>query len=127
MTNNTVCILAVEDESINQMVLKMFLGANSKVVGTGTEALETIERYHNDINIIFMDIGLPDMDGIKVAQQIRAYETKNKLKPIYICALTAHNNPEKKQACLAAGMNAFLTKPVSPEQITEILAKAPNE
>lgn len=123
-TNNTICVLSVEDEPISQMVLQMFLRNQSKVVGTGAEALDTIKNHHDDIKVVFMDLGLPDMDGIAVTQQIRQFEHNKGLNPIYICALTSDINAQKRQECLDAGMNDFLTKPVNAQQMNQILQHA---
>lgn len=124
MINNNISVLAVEDEPINQMVLKTFFkqfNLPNEVVGTGLEALNLIKNRHSAFHLIFLDLGLPDTTGITVAQHIRAYEATQDLEPLYICALTADDAAEKEQECLAAGMNMFLTKPISMEQISSIL------
>ncbi|MGA2654434.1 MAG: response regulator [Gammaproteobacteria bacterium] len=124
MTNDTISILAVEDESINQMVFKMFfktLGLKAHVVDTGAQALLEIQNQHHDYHLVFMDLGLPDISGIDVTVQIRQFEQQNQLDPLYICALTATNDEKLKQQALKVGMNEFMTKPITLEAIKQTL------
>lgn len=126
MSNNIIRILAVEDEPLNQMMLKfLFKEANveSEVVGTGGEALHIMDHRHDEFHVVFMDLGLPDMCGIQVTQKIRENENIKERTPKFICAYTGTDTPEKKQECLEAGMNAFLAKPMSIEKLQGILQK----
>jgi CheY-like chemotaxis protein len=124
MTYNTISVLAVEDEAINQIVLKAFfksLNLNAKVVTTGNEALAAIQHEHHVYDLVFMDLGLPDMTGLEASQQIRQFEQQNQLDPLYICALTATDDAQKQQECLSVGMNQFMTKPITMERIEQLL------
>lgn len=71
-------------------------------------------------DLIFMDIGLPDMDGYEVTHQIRLHEITQKTHSPII-ALTAHAGDENKQRCIEAGMNAVLTKPLTAQSCTDII------
>lgn len=124
MTNHEISILAVEDEIINQMVLKSFfktLGIRAEVVSSGGAALSAIEKRHAEFDLVFMDLGLPDINGITAVQKIRQFEAQHDLEPLYICALTASDSQEKQQECLTSGMNVFMTKPITMDQINHIL------
>jgi two-component system, OmpR family, aerobic respiration control sensor histidine kinase ArcB len=70
--------------------------------------------------LIFMDIGLPDMDGYEVTRRIRSHEI-SKNTPIPIIALTAHADSENQQHCLDATMNAIITKPLRKKEAADIL------
>lgn len=114
-------VLVVEDNLIAQTVAKSILTklhCDTDLADTGKKAVELWKngQYH----LIFMDIGLPDMDGYEVTHQIRLHElTKKTHSPII--ALTAHAGDENKQRCIEAGMNAVLTKPLTPKSCADIL------
>jgi two-component system aerobic respiration control sensor histidine kinase ArcB len=106
-------ILLVEDNAIAAKVATLLLtrlGASVKVAYTGKAAIE--EATQKNYDLILLDIGLPDMSGIEVAQEIRTFEAgKNRSTPIV--ALTAHVGKEEEQACLDAGINEVLSKPLT--------------
>ncbi|HCE6135877.1 TPA: PAS domain-containing protein [Legionella pneumophila] len=121
-TNNlTHQVLVVEDNTIAQIVAKSILtqsGCHVDVAANGQEALNLWKK--NEYDLIFMDIGLPDMDGYQVTHHIRVQEVaKNRHTPII--ALTAHVGEENKQRCIESGMNAVLSKPLSKKSCDEIL------
>jgi CheY-like chemotaxis protein len=107
-------ILVAEDDAINVRVLVEMLelgGARFQAVGTGVEALEAWRREAFDL--IIMDVQMPEMSGLEATETIRAAEKNDPEtgKHIPIIALTGHAAPEDHQLCLAAGMDAYLTKP----------------
>ena len=114
-------VLVVEDNTIAVIVAKNVLsalGCRTDVAPDGKTALEKIEKNHYDL--ILMDMGLPDGDGCEVTRRIRLKQwQKNPSVPII--GLTAHVESEKKQRCLANGMNAVFNKPLTPEKAAEIL------
>ena len=96
-----------EDDPTLQLLMKKalsFLGHKCVVVGTGEAALE---QMSSEISLIFMDIGLPGLDGIQTAELIRAGEAKTSSR-IPIIALTAQ---ALKADCMQGGMDDFLLKP----------------
>ena len=119
--NLTHQVLVVEDNTIAQTVAKSILtqsGCHVDVAANGQEALNLWKQ--NEYDLIFMDIGLPDMDGYQVTHHIRVQEVaKNRHTPII--ALTAHVGEENKQRCIESGMNAVLSKPLSKKSCDEIL------
>lgn len=120
---NAKKILIVEDELLIQMSEKIMLknaGFEVTLANDGLQAIELATSNHYDI--IFMDIGLPDLSGIEVTKKIRDYE-KQELKthsPIII-ALTAHPFKELGETCQAAGMNAYIQKPLSVHKIDKLV------
>jgi two-component system sensor histidine kinase/response regulator len=114
-------VLAVEDNAINREVVVELLGAIGlaiDVAGDGLEALDKARAARYDL--ILMDLQMPRMDGIEATRAIRAL-------PGYaatpIIALTANAYSEDRRNAIAAGMNDFVAKPVSPEQLYAVLAK----
>lgn len=88
------------------------------IAGDGHEAIKLWKQ--NQYDLIFMDIGLPDMEGYEVTHQIRVQELAKK-SHIPIIALTAHAGEENKQRCIEAGMNAVLTKPLTAKSCADIV------
>jgi len=117
-------ILLAEDNLVNQkVVLRMLekLGCTADVAGNGLEAVAALQRQAYDM--VLMDVHMPEMDGIVATQIIRS--TLPAARQPRIVALTAAAMVEDQEACLAAGMDAFLTKPVRPENLTELLKITP--
>ncbi|AHE65858.1 ATP-binding protein [Legionella oakridgensis] len=114
-------VLIIEDNYIAQIVAKKILAqlhGDSDIAETGKKAVELWKQNHYDL--IFMDIGLPDLDGYEVTHLIRVQElTSNTHVPII--ALTAHAGDENKKRCIDAGMNAVLTKPLTIKSCTDIV------
>jgi PAS domain S-box-containing protein len=113
-------ILLAEDNVINQKVavqlLKRF-GYRPDVAGNGQEAIDALRRQHYDL--ILMDVHMPEMDGLEATRRI-CTEWPPDQKP-RIVAMTANVLPEDVQECFAAGMEAFVTKPVSIVELKSLL------
>lgn len=109
-------ILVVEDDNVSQKVLELLLkhlGHPVDIATTGQQALEFFKQQ--TYSIVFMDVGLPDNDGIALTQNFRAHEAEHALPRAVIIALTASSNLEN--ACLASGMDDFLVKPILLETL----------
>jgi CheY-like chemotaxis protein len=114
-------ILVVEDDPVNQRVITMMLerlGLQSTIAGDGHAALEALAQ--GGWSLIFMDCQLPGIDGFETTRRARAALAG---QPLPIIALTANVRPEDREACLAAGMNDFLGKPVRTETLRACLAR----
>lgn len=114
--------LLVEDENMARRVGAIILkqvNCDVAEAATGHQALELSQNTLFDI--IFMDLGLPDLNGFEVTKTIREGNTQNKATPIV--ALTAHDNEEDRKKCSAAGMSEFLTKPLDSEKALEVFKK----
>lgn len=113
-------ILLVEDSPMAaQVVTNMLVKMNCYVdlVENGKQAVEFAQKKQYDL--IFMDIGLPGMDGYETTKNIRLNEVNKDHVPII--ALTAHVSEENKKYCIDMGMNAILTKPLVQEKAEDIL------
>lgn len=113
-------ILLVEDNLINQKIARMMLedlGCYVDVVSNGAEVLDNVDRLHG-YDLIFMDVGLPDMSGYDIASEIRQQPT---LKSLPIIAMTAHILERDKRQAYHSGMNNIVAKPVSYDQIRAVL------
>jgi len=116
-------ILIVEDNAINQMVVANMLeslGLQVKTAGNGIEALNMLEKYPFDL--ILMDCQMPEMDGYQCTQRIRC-DQRPQLANIPIVALTANAMLEDREQCLAAGMNDYLSKPVTMQILRDKLQR----
>lgn len=112
----TLDILIAEDVQVNQMVAVAILerlGYTADVVENGAKAVEAIHK--RSYNLILMDICMPQMDGLDATRQIRK-STGSSIHP-WIIAVTAHAILGDKEKCLAAGMNDYVTKPISMKTI----------
>lgn len=117
-------ILVVEDNPINQWLLMLqieALGGCARPAANGHEALTLLAREHFDV--IFMDIEMPEMDGIETTMRLRR-ECRPDRPPSYIVAATAHVLGDSRSRFIEAGMDDFLGKPVIVERLREVLARA---
>jgi signal transduction histidine kinase/ActR/RegA family two-component response regulator len=115
-------ILLAEDNSINQRVALLMLsrlGYPADVAADGRQVLEAVQRQRYDL--ILMDVQMPGMDGLEATRRIRA-ELPPERQPV-IVAMTASVLAGHREACLAAGMDDFLPKPVLLPALRETLAR----
>ncbi len=113
----TLRILLAEDNPINQEVARAFLtqaGHRVDVVDNGLAAVRTALAHSYDV--LLMDLQMPELDGFEATRRIREAE-KTRGGHLPIVALTAHALRSDRDQCLAAGMNAFVTKPVSRDEL----------
>ena len=116
-------VLVAEDNLINQKVaISMLrkLGCTVDIAGNGHEALERYRGHRYDL--IFMDCQMPGIDGFEVTEEIRRIETPGTTR-VPIVAMTAHAMPSDRDRCLEAGMDDYLSKPISVEQLRSMLAR----
>ncbi len=116
-------ILLVEDNLINQKVLRTLLeklGFQTDVVNNGQEALDALQRQ--PYALVLMDCQMPVMDGFAATRRIRAGETLSG-QHIPIVAVTANAMQGDRDQCLAAGMDAYLSKPVMRAALVQVLAE----
>ncbi|MFC3909239.1 PAS domain-containing protein [Legionella dresdenensis] len=115
-------ILIVEDNDIAARVAKLLLERLECIVEIADTGLQAINMAQSKgYDLIFMDIGLPDIDGYETARRIRIQEL-NADTYVPIIALTAQLTEENSQTCLNVGMNAVLSKPLDKEKAQSILA-----
>lgn len=114
-------LLVAEDNPMNQKVVMLLLGRlgyNADIAATGGEAVQAWLQH--DYDVVFMDIQMPDMDGMEATRRIR--EHKDRRQPC-IYALTANAMAEDHSRCLAAGMDGVLTKPFQFAELLAVLRK----
>lgn len=117
-------ILLAEDAPLNQEIaveLLQLLGHEVAVANNGQEAVDGWEE--NDFDLILMDVEMPEMDGLEATQLIRQKERDNNRGHTPIVAMTAHALPEFREKALGSGMDYFITKPVEPMKLQEVIAK----
>jgi CheY-like chemotaxis protein len=113
-------ILLAEDNPINQQLALIILtkmGYAPELAENGKEVLDRLREKHFDL--IFMDIQMPEMDGLEATRIIRATHA---VQPLII-AMTANATREDREECLAEGMNDYLSKPVSLDELIQVLEK----
>lgn len=113
-------VLVVEDDRLNQTIVCSMLhnaGYTTTAADGGLQALDLMSRQVFDL--VLMDWQMPDMDGLEVTRRIRAGAAGRYGRIVPIVALTANAFAEDRAACLAAGMNDFLTKPVLASKLIE--------
>lgn len=127
---NAIRILLAEDNAINALLTRTLLEADGHTVETvedGVLAVEAMKTQNYDM--IFMDMRMPNMDGLEATRKIRALPNVSQDLPIV--ALTANAFDDDRNACFDSGMNDFMTKPVSAEELSEMVvrwtAKVPEE
>jgi CheY-like chemotaxis protein len=116
-------ILLVEDNLINEKVAVATLSRLGFVVDTAPNGLVALQKFkESTYDLIFMDIQMPEMDGIEATIQIREYERVHALThPTPIIALTAISHPKDKERCKLVGMNDYIVKPFRIDDLARIL------
>ncbi len=127
-------ILLAEDYPTNQEIARRHLeraGYSVDIAGNGELALEAFKGKHYDL--IFMDVQMPVLDGFQATKAIREIEAKSatkenenvyqKMPRVPIVAMTAHALQEYKELCLEAGMDDFISKPLTRKELLEMAAK----
>jgi len=117
-------ILIAEDSTANSISLLRILeslGHQVVLASSGRQALAEFGALSFDL--IFMDCHMPDMDGYEATRRIRNLERKRAVPPTPIVAMTANAMEGDREACLQAGMDDYLAKPVTPEALKEKLKR----
>ncbi|MDH3585364.1 MAG: response regulator, partial [Phycisphaerae bacterium] len=119
--NRSLRILVAEDNRVNQMLARRILekeGHQVTLAGNGQEAIDTLASQ--DFDLILMDVQMPEMDGIEAASTIRRQEGDTGRR-IPIIAATAHAMKGDREACLQAGMDRYVTKPIRPDKLFQAM------
>jgi signal transduction histidine kinase/DNA-binding response OmpR family regulator len=114
-------ILLAEDNAVNQkLALRLLqrMGFEADVVGDGKAAVDAVGTDGYDV--VLMDVQMPEMDGLEATRRIRARWPDRRLR---IIGLTANAMAGDREACLAAGMDDYVSKPIRPEELEAAIAK----
>ncbi len=123
-TTSYARILVVEDNLTNQQValaILQKLGCRAEAVGNGEEALAALRQTEYDL--VLMDCQMPVMDGFEAARRIRLPAGGVRNPAIPVIAVTAHAMTGDRERCLAAEMNDYISKPIEPARVAEMLSK----
>jgi PAS domain S-box-containing protein len=115
-------VLVAEDNMVNQLVMQRLLTKRQHkvtIASSGKAALQALESEQFDL--ILMDVQMPELDGLEATREIRRREAAGTRTPIV--ALTAHALTGDRERCLEAGMDGYMTKPVNPTELDEVLEK----
>jgi signal transduction histidine kinase/DNA-binding response OmpR family regulator len=122
LTSASVRVLVVEDNLVNQKLIAHLLkrmGASVILAGNGFEALDRLAD--TAVDIVLMDCQMPDLDGYETTQRIRAGTAGERAKHLPVIAVTAHALASDRERCLLAGMTDYLTKPIEPAALRNML------
>jgi PAS domain S-box-containing protein len=114
-------ILVAEDNVVNQQLALLLLkkiGYRADVAANGLQVLQALERATYDV--VIMDVQMPEMDGLEATRQI--YQRWHEGRP-YVIAATANAMQDEREACLAAGMDAYLSKPIHVDELAAALSR----
>ncbi len=114
-------VLVADDHTANRRLVTSVLNSRGHTCTAAANGLEACEAWqHGDFDVLLMDVQMPVMDGFQATAAIRKQEdTTGKHLPII--ALTAHAMAGDREKCLAAGMDAYLAKPLRPQQLVELV------
>jgi CheY-like chemotaxis protein len=118
-------ILVAEDHPINQILVRKILERNGfdvVIAADGAIALSLWRANPECFDLILMDVQMPNLDGIETTRRIRQDEFNGR-RPIPIVALTAHAMNGDAERCLAAGMDAYLSKPIEIARLVSTLER----
>jgi two-component system, sensor histidine kinase and response regulator len=116
-------VLLAEDNAVNQRLAALLLekrGHCVVVAANGREALEALEK--EEFDLVLMDVQMPEMDGLETTAAIRTKE-RGSGRHLPVIALTAHSMKGDAERCLSAGMDGYLSKPIRPQELDDVLTK----
>ena len=120
-------VLVAEDNRLNQKVVSSFLQKAGHAVVVVADGRAAITAWQDgDFDLVLMDMQMPEMDGLEATRHIRQLEAEGDRSPIPIIALTANAMKDDRDACLAAGMDDHLAKPIRAQDLYTTLARHAN-
>jgi two-component system, sensor histidine kinase and response regulator len=115
-------VLVAEDNEVNQVVAQTMLAKRGLVVDIASDGAEALAKLaHGTYAAVFMDCQMPNVDGYEATGRIRANERGDDRLPVI--AMTAHAMAGDRERCLAAGMDDYLSKPLRPDALDEVLER----
>lgn len=121
-------VLVVDDHPINRLLMNSMLTKDGWSVVDAESADDAMLSLNRGLRprVIFMDIRMPTVDGFAAARRIRRWEKRMNLPNVPIIALTADALDETRARATEAGMNGYLTKPMSMDQLRSVLSTLPS-
>jgi signal transduction histidine kinase/DNA-binding response OmpR family regulator len=123
-------VLVAEDNAVNRMVIKGLLGKlkiTPELVDNGLLAFDLVRNAAKPYDVILMDCEMPEMDGFEATRSIREFEQLRNLPATPVVALTAHALQEHRDAVFASGMNHYLSKPVTLDNLVGVFDRILNK
>ncbi|GGY86762.1 hypothetical protein GCM10011613_34930 [Cellvibrio zantedeschiae] len=123
-------VLVAEDNVVNRMVIKGLLGKlkiTPELVENGLMAFDMVRKAAQPYDVILMDCEMPEMDGFESTRSIRVFEQERNLPSTPVVALTAHALQEHRDAVFASGMNHYLSKPVTLDNLVSVFERILNK
>ncbi len=124
-TQQSLHILVVEDNLVNQRLARALLckhGHTVVVAANGRQGIEKLLENDWKFDLVFMDVQMPEMDGLTATQEIRRMEAERGIH-LPIIAVTAHVLDRDRERCLSAGMDEYLPKPIQPDRLLAMLKR----
>jgi two-component system, sensor histidine kinase and response regulator len=116
-------ILVVEDNLINQKVLKIILDKAGYSYDIAEDGLQAVQKFKSGTyKLVLMDCQMPNLDGLRASQIIRDYENENQRTRCPIVAMTANAMKGDKERCVTAGMDDFLAKPFKSGDLMRVIS-----
>jgi two-component system, sensor histidine kinase len=116
-------VMIAEDNRTNMMIVRKMLQPQVHLLSEAQNGAEAVALYQaRPPDLVLMDVSMPVLDGLQATRDIRTHEAREGLPPCPILALTANAFGEDREACLAAGMDGFLTKPLSRHDLLSAIA-----
>jgi CheY-like chemotaxis protein len=114
-------VLLAEDNDVNRLVATTMLEQRGLIVDAAHDGVEAVQMHADrEYAAIFMDCEMPELDGYEATRRIRASQTARRIP---IIALSAHAVAEAREDCLAAGMDDYVSKPLTSDQLERALAR----
>lgn len=114
-----VIVLVAEDNRVNQLVAQAMLTRLGCCVRLASDGGAAVEATTDDVDIVFMDCSMPDVDGFEATARLRARGGRH----VPVVALTAHAGAADREMCFAAGMDDFVSKPFGPAELARALER----
>jgi signal transduction histidine kinase/AmiR/NasT family two-component response regulator len=125
LPGQALSVLVAEDNGVNQMIIEAMLkqlGHKVTLVANGRQALEALAR--DDFELVLMDCNMPEVDGLEATRRMRSGIAEVRDPQVTVIALTANAMDGDREACLTAGMDDFLSKPVSIHALRQAIEQA---
>jgi CheY-like chemotaxis protein/HPt (histidine-containing phosphotransfer) domain-containing protein len=117
-------ILLADDVEVNRELVKAILERDEHTIVEADNGREAVNAFiSGNFDLVLMDVQMPEMDGLQAVAAIRRHEQEQQRGRTPVIAMTAYAGAGDREKCLAAGMDDYLTKPVKPTQVLEMLQR----